>query len=193
MLNKYKVIKNVLNKDQIESILKKIKDNGCLEPHDFENFEGIKIDYNLIDVDRAVENVINEAEKYFLENFSIPNRQMILTRSYGTIMHPGAMLVPHKDLYNSGRLHDFSYGDALVCNVYLSDNFEGGELVFPELGIEIKPEAGDVVLFPGYLIEHGVNEVKSGSRITLINHFSLMSEEDTLKIQNPENSLFYKK
>jgi hypothetical protein len=189
----YKVVKQALSKEQVTDLMSRIKQNNCIEPHDFPDFQGIKLDYDLLDSDGVIQSIVKMAHDYFLENFSVPNREMLLTRSYGTIMHPGAFLGVHKDLYNSGRIHDFSYGDALVCNIYLSENFEGGELVFPEIGVEIKPEIGDAVFFPGYLLDHGVNEIKSGVRVSLINHFSLMSEEDSKLIQDPNHTQFYTK
>ncbi len=52
---------------------------------------------------------------------------------------------------------------------FLNDNFIGGELVFPELDLIIKPEAGTLVCFPSdhYYI-HGVNPVISGHRYTIV-------------------------
>jgi predicted 2-oxoglutarate/Fe(II)-dependent dioxygenase YbiX len=51
---------------------------------------------------------------------------------------------------------------------YLSEGFTGGELVFPELGLSIKPRRGLLVAFPsdgGHM--HQVNRVESGERYTL--------------------------
>jgi hypothetical protein len=177
----YKVLKGAIAKDYVNQMLNNINNNSLIEKHDFADFEGIVLDYSKIDPDNKVKELVEYAEKYFIENYMPENRTLILTRSYGTIMHPGAFLEPHKDLYNSGREHDFSYGDALVCNIYLSD-CEGGELYFEELGVDLKLEAGDAVLFPGYLLTHGVRTVKSGNRVTLLNHFSLLSEEDTVNL-----------
>lgn len=38
--------------------------------------------------------------------------------------------------------------------VYLNDNYEGGELNFPELNINFKPEAGSVVMFKSMDVDH---------------------------------------
>jgi len=177
----YMVIRNALTKEYVDSVIAKIKENDLIEPHPFTNFQGIKVDYSLIDPENKIQDIINDAEKYFKASYAKDGRDLLLSRSYGTIMSSGALLEHHKDLYNSGRQHDFSYGDALVCNIYLSD-CEGGELVFPEIDVELKLNAGDVVLFPGYLLTHGVKMVKSDSRITILNHFSLLSVEDTKEI-----------
>jgi hypothetical protein len=180
----YKVIRGALSKEYVDLVLEKIKENDLIEPHPFNNFQGVKVDYTIIDPQNKIQEILIDAEKYFRDNYVTEGREMVLSRSYGTIMNYGASLENHKDLYNSGREHDFSYGDALVCNVYLSD-CDGGELVFPEIDVILKLNAGDVVLFPGYLLTHGVHTVKSGSsRITILNHFSLLSEEDTKNIDS---------
>lgn len=53
--------------------------------------------------------------------------------------------------------------------VYLNDDYEGGELVFPEYGLEIKPKAGDVVTFPtNAMYIHAVNKINSGTRYNVV-------------------------
>ena len=52
---------------------------------------------------------------------------------------------------------------------FLNDEFEGGELIFPALGLVIKPQAGTLVCFPSthqYL--HGVSPVTAGQRLSLV-------------------------
>ena len=47
--------------------------------------------------------------------------------------------------------------------LYLNDDYEGGELFFENVGLEIKPERGSLLVFPGTEeFSHGVNTVKSG-------------------------------
>ena len=43
--------------------------------------------------------------------------------------------------------------------IYLNDDFEGGEITYPELDLKIKPKARSMVVHPAGL-EHGVLEVK---------------------------------
>jgi hypothetical protein len=51
---------------------------------------------------------------------------------------------------------------------YLNDNYEGGELCFPQFGIELKPKAGDMVVFPSsYVYSHSVKPVTSGNRFSI--------------------------
>jgi hypothetical protein len=49
--------------------------------------------------------------------------------------------------------------------MYLTGDFEGGELLFPELNQNIKPKAGDIVVFDSSTM-HGVASVLNGRRIT---------------------------
>ena len=54
--------------------------------------------------------------------------------------------------------------------LFLNDDFEGGEFVFPDLRVRIKPEPGLLVAFPSsqfYL--HKVEPVISGTRYAMVN------------------------
>ena len=53
--------------------------------------------------------------------------------------------------------------------LFLNDDFEGGEFVFPDLHIQVKPKPGLLVVFPSdqnYM--HGVNPVTSGERYSIV-------------------------
>lgn len=51
---------------------------------------------------------------------------------------------------------------------YLNDKYEGGELCFPQFGIELKPKEGDMVVFPSsYVYSHSVKPVISGNRYSI--------------------------
>ena len=67
----------------------------------------------------------------------------------------GKQMGPHADA------HDDDPAKTISCVLYLNDNYEGGELNFPNHKIMIKPEAGSLVIFPSkYLHESKV--IKSG-------------------------------
>lgn len=52
---------------------------------------------------------------------------------------------------------------------FLNDDFTGGELVFPDLALTIRPTAGTLVCFPSdHNYVHGVNPVSTGHRYTLV-------------------------
>lgn len=58
--------------------------------------------------------------------------------------------------------------------IYLNDNYEGGELNFPDLNLSIKPIKGSVILWPGS-ITHSISTVVSGTRYTIPVFFKAIS------------------
>ena len=50
--------------------------------------------------------------------------------------------------------------------IYLNDNFTGGELFYPEIGLEIKPKARSLVIHDAKF-KHGVKTVTSGNRYSI--------------------------
>lgn len=80
----------------------------------------------------------------------------------------GDMQHPHADGEQlDGSLHPFhwrKYG----CILYLNDDYEGGEIYFPNQSVELKPRRNTLVFFPGtteYL--HGVRPITKGTRYTI--------------------------
>ena len=64
---------------------------------------------------------------------------------------------------NPNEAYIVDYGSV----IYLNDDYEGGEIYFPDQGIDLKPKAGTVVFFPSNnMFVHGVREIKSGTRYT---------------------------
>lgn len=63
--------------------------------------------------------------------------------------------------------------------LYLNDDYEGGELVFPNQNIMIKPKTGMLVAFPSnHHFVHGVNPVTKGTRYAMVTWASLPASED---------------
>jgi len=53
--------------------------------------------------------------------------------------------------------------------IFLNDNFEGGDFVFPDLKIRIRPEPGMLVCFPSnHHYMHGVEPVTKGNRYSIV-------------------------
>lgn len=52
---------------------------------------------------------------------------------------------------------------------YMNEDYSGGEIVFPRFGIEYKPKADELLVFPsGYTYNHSVAPVKSGTRYAIV-------------------------
>ena len=59
-----------------------------------------------------------------------------------------------------------------VTIVYLNDNYDGGNLLFKDHNLSISPKQGSVVAFdPGFHNLHGVSEIKTGTRYTMLASF----------------------
>lgn len=164
------IVKNFVSSEYAKQWAKNgHKENNPLY-HPFENFNSLLTNPET-DPENKLQEVIDFGYNYFNKKYSGPNKTVVLDRSHGVVMSKGAWLVSHKDVYDpsSGNA-----GNSLVCNLFLTDDYDGGELIFEEIDVEIKPNAGDLVVFPGFLLKHGVKTVKSGIRINVVNHFFLI-------------------
>ncbi len=85
---------------------------------------------------------------------------------------PGQLQMPHadKELHEGdsrGKPNDFPYYD-IAGLFYINDDYKGGELYFPNQGIQFKPKAGAAYFFPGDMnYIHGVSPIESGIRYTV--------------------------
>ena len=60
-------------------------------------------------------------------------------------------------------------GRTISALIYLNDDFEGGELEFPNYGITIKPQAGMLILFPSnFAYAHVAHPVRQGTKYALV-------------------------
>ena len=80
----------------------------------------------------------------------------------------GIGMPPHADNSNpNGSPHPTPFRK-YASVIYLNDDFEGGNLLFPSLRIEIKPKRGLMVgLLGDRKHEHGVRTVTKGNRYTM--------------------------
>ena len=60
-------------------------------------------------------------------------------------------------------------GRSISCLCYLNDDFEGGELEFPNFHVKIKPEPGMLILFPSnYAYLHIAHPVTAGTKYSMV-------------------------
>lgn len=65
--------------------------------------------------------------------------------------------------------HGYSYSATVSLVAYPNDDYEGGELYFPKLNLNIKPKAGDLYIFPStYLFSHVAKPIKSGTKYSIV-------------------------
>jgi len=98
---------------------------------------------------------------------------------------PGQLQRPHadKELHegeNAGKPNDFPWYD-IAGLFYLNNDYEGGELYFPNQDVSFKPKAGSAYFFPGDMnYIHGVSEIKSGIRYVIPFFFTILSHKEKI-------------
>jgi predicted 2-oxoglutarate/Fe(II)-dependent dioxygenase YbiX len=119
----------------------------------------------------------NEIEKQFkLKILEKQAAQIVIWRN-------GDFQLPHADKENrDGSEHPYPNND-IASLMYLNSDYKGGQIFFPNQKIQIKPEAGSAIFFPGdkyYL--HGVSKITEGQRFTIPSFWQVKSastSEDT--------------
>lgn len=85
----------------------------------------------------------------------------------------GMSMPPHADnAHPDGSPHELVHRK-YASVVYLNEDYEGGELYLPRVGIEVKPKQGLLVGFRGdFTHEHGVKLITRGIRYTMPGWYS---------------------
>ena len=75
---------------------------------------------------------------------------------------PGQHFMEHHD-------HGHSYNCTVSLVAYINDDYEGGELFFRLQGLKVKPEAGDLFIFPSnFMYPHQAMPVTSGTKYSIV-------------------------
>jgi len=86
---------------------------------------------------------------------------------HAQIWATGGFTHPHSDNSTNGEYNAFERSKWATF-IYLNDDFEGGELYFPDHGVSIKPKTGLLAAFDGgHNNQHGVSLITSGERFTI--------------------------
>lgn len=106
----------------------------------FSNEVDLDTDEDIKYINSILKQAISEASNHYAEDNGINIGQLapISISKYFT----GKSMGPHVDDYDNGDDPNIS------VVLYLNDDYEGGEINFPEQNITIKPEAGSIVIFP---------------------------------------------
>lgn len=117
--------------------------------------------------DNIVHNIINPFYKFKIRDSELP--QLL-------IYEPGGHYKAHYDAVAKWKNPDGtviwkkSVDRDLSTVLFLNDDFEGGEFVFPDLRVTIRPEPGLLVAFPSsQYYAHKVEPVISGTRYSMVN------------------------
>ena len=112
------------------------------------------------------------------------------TRGYVIKYENGQAIGPHCDTnlpYDGDSyvpLNTFPIHNTLTSGIFLSDDFDGGDLRFPSWGITAPKEYGTAIIYPSSFAGcHGVTEVTSGIRYAYLSWFG----HGTISMLDSEN------
>ena len=202
---------NVINEQGVQEIINHVRSSEAIDLSVFDPVKsnetgGIEwivdkkmrdtqfIDYEpikdkVIDLFRnAVKEVINPFYGIEVSESEMP--QML---SYGI----GGHYKPHIDGESLWRTPDGemiwkkSIDRDLSIVMFLNDDFEGGDFVFPELKVRVRPEPGMMVCFPSnHYYRHGVEPVTKGKRYSIV-CWAQVKGFQTMEEQNKQLSQKY--
>lgn len=98
--------------------------------------------------------------------------------SHAQKWYEGGYASPHSDNSDfNGNPSAFEI-NKYVGILYLNDNYEGGELYFPDHNLEIKPNKCSYYVFPGGVENiHGVRKIEKGERYTMVSFWDFEEAE----------------
>lgn len=118
----------------------------------------------------------SEIEKDFKCTLSIENHNSIVEYRNGWSLHP------HCDSWSNLKTYCGYPSRDISSLIYFTDDFSGGDLIFPELGISIEPAAGMAIYFPSDDFHmHEVTKVISGKRWVSTCFWYIMNRQDSNK------------
>jgi hypothetical protein len=193
-INNIIIDNNILSSLDIEKLLSYIKNpesaqellpngDGCdfYEDGTPVKIKSVFFNWHNQDIYPTINNLIDLVKEKL--EFGYGQRLSCDPRIWGRVWSEGDYQSPHSDSeYNSSELSLDIDDSRPTWNsdiprfladysslVYLNDNYDGGELVFPEYALSLKPKAGDIITFPtNAMYLHAVNKIKSGTRYNIL-------------------------
>lgn len=111
-----------------------------------------------------VSDLEKRAHNAVLTNFEMPSEPQFSTFKNYVLWKEGGLMKPHWDNVRWEHHQPIMFGSVY----YVTDDFDGGEIYYPNKGVEYKPKAGSFIMHPGtkeYM--HGIREISNGWRITI--------------------------
>jgi hypothetical protein len=182
-INNIKVIEDFLDENSFNILLNFTKEiNSKLKTKDHHVYQPLP--FEISEIFNKYKIILKEKAEglYGLDFINDGNEVCLFVHPEGSSMQPHTDIVEvtpvdqysNTDFNNldsirkSGEDLPFHWTGHLASLIYLNDNYDGGELYFPDKKISIKPKPKMLVMFPGndYYI-HGVAENKNNTRFNL--------------------------
>lgn len=143
-------IENFLNKDELDlilSIVSNTKKEDWIDPNQISDEYNLWYDKSLFlyDYKDMAQSLVFDKVDYIFPSYFFCEKDLKVSR-----FKMGDQIKQHRD--NDTTPEGYYLGYGLV--IYYNDDYIGGELDYPELGITIKPKAGSALLHGGEVM-HG--------------------------------------
>jgi hypothetical protein len=176
----YYMVEDFIDKEYCDQLAKYFKDNAQEDSRQYYKTYGIDgkkyffagylpkaKDY---DPEMKIYEAVHFAYDFFTKNYDIAGN-FELNRVSANLMFEESELNPHHD-DRAGTTPLSEIGSrTYVCGIFLTDDYEGGEITFEEHDVSFKPKAGSLLMFPGFSSRHGVNKIVSGLRLNILVNF----------------------
>jgi len=155
-----KVIKNFLSDEECDILLNLTKKTQAKE-------FAVQWDHNFRPIaTRKTYTDIKAVSMY------VPLVKDVLEKEYGFPVENKSVSIARWDTGDKLDLHVDDLGTTktnhMATLIYINNDFEGGEIIFPTHNFIYKPEKGDLIMFPGnYYYPHEVATITSGTRFSL--------------------------
>jgi hypothetical protein len=185
-------IKNFLEEADIESLSTFLRSEGV------GSFMSERCPKEVVDtLSRYEGNVYDEIVANISIKYDVPVVRLPVARAHLTNwgMLKGFSMPEHSDSETpdgkpavAGGFYRYN----ITAISYITDSYIGGEISFPELGIKIKPAAGDLLLFPSRY-RHEIKMYVSGERYTMPMFFTFdvedaFTNEERISLEGPDAS-----
>jgi len=144
----------------------------------FQRQEGVPNSY-IEGLEDPTNSIIADAQKLLQQSMEKDFNCVIGDENQGTIVKYdiGWTLSLHADVYDHLPTYAGYPTRDLSSILYLSEDFDGGDLWFPDLDLLIHPTAGSVAYFPSSTdFMHEVTELKAGNRYTCTSFWHILEQ-----------------
>lgn len=204
----YHLFKNFLTKEEAKLMNEHLLANAEVDPNNKRpHFRWISIpggEQDLLndtlepltwDPNQKIKELLTFSRKFIEENYNLWG-ELHLRRLHGNIMDEGAEFDHHRDEDPDLNGEYTGAKRTYVADLFVNDDYEGGlfgfykevnEKLHPiKESLDIfKPEAGDLVIFPGYQTWHGIDLIEKGSRVNIMAiYFDIHPKADKSKLLN---------
>jgi predicted 2-oxoglutarate/Fe(II)-dependent dioxygenase YbiX len=113
------------------------------------------------DIHNVVFNKIEKAVEWYAHNYQIPVK--LYHEPYTILKYS------YQQEYKAHYDGTTQTARAVSVVIYLNDDYEGGEIEFPNFDIKIKPKAGTMILFPSnFAYTHIAHPVNNGIKYAIV-------------------------